>query len=252
MSFHSFDLASHVSDRLYLNSYTRQRAREKNRTFLDTRFCFADLDSSPTLLDLNDEQSWFAMGGDDTAPVLKNRVQDTMITTHSGHLPPELRHNAGHRKLTSESGVTDVEELPVRDKAIRLIPYISAVGARPSGDPDQPWLIDLYTPNRNPNPPVVTPAFDPFGRPMSEAQLLSDFSSTLATRGGLVPSKSPETLRFWSADLERDIYCVAPRRIWQGLGGNACHVGLTAEIVKSRWKVLYDWARKRGYWAGAD
>lgn len=222
-----FDLATHLSNGVYLNFRLDTRPHEKGRKFFYAKLRLEALDKPPREAE-GDIARWFTPADDS-----KDRpVQELHLTAHSRHLPEAHRQQAPSLRKSYESMLVNVPELPIDgDNYARIIPYISTVGAHASGDPEKPWFIDLITPNTNPDPPTSLP---------------SATSQELIT---VLPSSgSPETLRFWSVDLGRDIY-------WSVRSGDVdkkvCRAALTAEDVKKRWKTLYVWARKKGYWKDA-
>lgn len=131
--------------------------------------------------------------------------------------------------LSKTFGNTKLRLPTHNDKAIGVIPYISALQAVRSQRGAKNWLIDAQTPNTSPYPPSE---IDSSGG----VRLPKDGASSAWKE-----SRSPETFRIWSLDLQRDM-------LWaRNSHGRSCAT-FTGEEVKKRWPTLWKRAKKLGYW----
>ncbi|KIO22734.1 hypothetical protein M407DRAFT_27764 [Tulasnella calospora MUT 4182] len=230
----TLDLATNLSRGLKLKTYPIQSS-QRNNAELRFRLFLADP----------------AVNGEEEGKSLPQHTHTTLFPSHlpdvyAARLATLVRKNKLLEAILERKDPNDPPEMKefTEDGALEVLPYISAVGATPV---EQGWEVDVSTPNRDTNPPTVTPAF-PNSSAQPSSSPSSDSTSSPASKPGealILRSASPETLRFWGWGLRQDLSFL-PRNTSTWKGG--WYSAWTGEQVRERMPVLWAWAKKRGHW----
>ncbi len=170
-------------------------------------------------------------------PAVVDPDQEFFLTPHPDHLPDgELRDQRKKENGLELSPNVTVPQLPVfGGSKFRLVPYVSTCGALPSSEKSSEWSIDVSTPNASPEPSTVRSV---------EASSRNHLDGVTVKH-----SQSPETLRFWSWDANQDLVV----RRGRNMGGSIGYVvAFTAEEVRDRFPLIWNFAKARGHFQGID
>lgn len=233
----TLDLATNLARGFSLNTYPMVARGSREARFR----LYLDPSSSSSSSTAKNNRSKYGFG-------VLEQITPTIFPTHAPeHFAARLgmgsRRNLKTEGILARNDPNDPPKLEFTPEGtIEILPYISAVGATQVRNG---WEIDVSTPNRNTNPPIVTPPFPDAAQSLPPTSESPPPSPPKPGEAFISRSASPETFRIWSCAINRDMSYLPKVPVdWKG----GYYSAWTGEQVREKMPVLWSWAKSKGYW----